>query len=219
MCGRNWAGFHPSSDRGDPARRTKARQVTWRRNFAQLDDKHRDFIGRQHIFFTASAAPDTRVNVSPRSTDTFRILGPNSVAYLDRTGSGNETSAHVKAGGRMTIMFCAFEGPPMILRLHGKGRILHRGSPDYARMLADSFDGTEPPGARQIVVLDADLVVTSCGYGVPFFEYKRERPSLDNWANAKSEAELVAYRQQKNRVSLDGLPTGLPEEEAATAAE
>ncbi len=181
--------------------------------FTALEDKHRAFIERQHIFFTASAAGDSRVNVSPRSTSCFRVLGTNTVAYLDQTGSGNETAAHALAGGRMTIMFCAFEGPPMILRLHGKGRILHRGSADYARLLADAFDGDEPPGARQIVVLESDLVVTSCGYGVPLFNYQRERPALDNWASAKSEAEMAAYRNQKNRLSLDGLPTGLPEEE------
>jgi len=183
--------------------------------FEKLEDKHRDFIARQHIFFTASAAPDTRVNISPRPTNALRILGPNTVAYLDQTGSGNETAAHIKADGRMTIMFCAFEGPPMILRLHGKGHNHFRGSPEYARLLDAHFDGTEFPGARQIVVLEADLVVSSCGYGVPFFDYKRDRPGLDNWASQKSEEELVAYRRQKNRASLDGLPTGSPEEEPA----
>ena len=183
--------------------------------FAALDDKHRAFIARQHIFFTASAAADTRVNVSPRSTDAFRVLGSNTVAYLDRTGSGNETAAHILAGGRMTVMFCAFDGPPLILRIHGKGRVLHRGTADYAALLADAFSGDEPRGARQIVVVDTDLVVTSCGYGVPLFDYQHERPSMDNWASTKSDAELAAYRQAKNRLSLDGLPTGLPEEEDA----
>ena len=181
--------------------------------YTALDDKHRSFIARQRIFFTASAAPDTRVNVSPRSTSALRVLGPNTVAYLDRTGSGNETAAHILAGGRMTIMFCAFDGPPLILRLHGKGRVLHRHTAEYDRLLADAFGGDEPRGARQIVVLDTDLVVTSCGYGVPLFDYQAERPSLDNWANAKTDDELAAYRRQKNSVSLDGLPTGLPEDE------
>lgn len=180
--------------------------------YAAIDDQHRAFIDRQRIFFTASAAPDTRVNVSPRSTNAFRVLGPNAVAYLDRTGSGNETAAHITAGGRMTIMFCAFEGPPMILRLHRKGRVLHRGTAEYDRLLADAFGGDEPRGTRQIVVLDADLVVKSCGYGVPLFDYRDERVSMDNWASTKSDAEIIAYRRDKNRVSLDGLPTGLPEE-------
>jgi len=183
--------------------------------FAALDDKHRDFIARQHVFFTASAARDTRVNVSPRSTNAFRVLGSTTVAYIDRTGSGNETSAHILAGGRVTVMFCAFDGPPTILRLHGKGRVLHRGTPEYGRLLADAFGGEEPRGARQIVVLEADLIVKSCGYGVPLFDYRQERVSMDNWASGKSDAEIVAYRRDKNRVSLDGLPTGLPEDETA----
>ncbi len=183
--------------------------------YTALDDKHRAIIDRQHIFFTASAAPDTRVNVSPRSTNAFRVLGPNTVAYLDRTGSGNETAAHITAGGRMTIMFCAVEGPPTILRLHGKGHVLHRNTPEYDRLLADAFAGEEPRGARQIVVLDTDLIVKSCGYGVPLFDYQGERVSMDNWASTKSDAEILAYRREKNRVSLDGLPTGLPEDETA----
>ena len=131
--------------------------------YAAIDDKHRAFMARQHVFFTASAAPDTRVNVSPRSTNAFRVLGPNTVAYLDRTGSGNETAAHILAGGRVTIMFCAFDGPPTILRLHGKGRVLHRNTTEYDRLLADAFARDEPRGARQIVVLDTDLIVKSCG--------------------------------------------------------
>ncbi len=180
--------------------------------FTAIDDKHRAFIARQHVFFTASAASDARVNVSPRSTDAFRVLGPNTVAYLDRTGSGNETSAHITAGGRVTIMFCAFDGPPMILRLHGKGRVLHHGTADYATLLARAFGGDEPRGARQIIVVETDLVVTSCGYGVPLFDYRQERVSMDNWASTKSDADIIAYRREKNRVSLDGLPTGLPED-------
>ena len=183
--------------------------------FTEITDKHRDFIGRQHIFFTASAAAGSRVNLSPRSADAFRVLGPNSVAYLDRTGSGNETSAHIAAGGRLTMMFCAFDGPPLILRLYGTGRIVHRGTADYARLLADAFGGAEPLGARQIIVLDVNLVQTSCGYGVPLFDYGGERPSLDNWALSKGEAGLAEYRRQNNRYSIDGLPTGLPDVEAA----
>jgi hypothetical protein len=180
--------------------------------FPELTDKLRAFIGRQHIFFTASAAPGSHVNVSPRSTSEFRLLGPLSAAYLDLTGSGNETSAHIRAGGAMTIMFCAFDGPPMILRLYGKGRIVARHTPEYERMLAEHFANGERIGARQIVVLDIDRVQTSCGYAVPSFDYVAERPSLDNWARQKGEDGLVAYRQEKNRVSIDGLPTGFVEE-------
>jgi len=179
------------------------------RQFPHLSDSHREFIGRQRIFFTASAAPGTRVNVSPRSTDAFRILGDNQVAYLDRTGSGNETAAQLLADGRLTIMFCAFEGPPLILRLYGRGRVIHRRSGDYPRLLADWFEDKEPLGARQIVMLDVDLVQTSCGFGVPLFDHVGERTQLDRWAEAKGEAGIEAFQREKNARSMDGLPTGL----------
>ena len=183
------------------------------KQFPGIEPGHRDFIARQQVFFTASAAPDARVNVSPREIGCLRVLGPNAVAYLDRTGSGNETAAHLRADGRLTIMFCAFEGSPMIMRLYGQGRVLHRGGEDYARLLAEEFAGNEPLGARQIVVLDVDLVQTSCGFGVPLFDYRGGRPSLDRWSQAKGEAGLDAYRREKNARSLDGLPTGLFEED------
>ena len=164
------------------------------------------------MFFTGSAAPGARVNISPRGTEALRVLTPNAVAYLDQTGSGNETAAHLRADGRLTLMFCAFEGPPMILRLYGRGRVLPRGGAEYARLLAAEFGGAEPPGARQIVALDVDLVQTSCGFGVPLFEYGGERASLTRWAEAKGEAWLEAYRREKNARSMDGLPTGFLDE-------
>ena len=170
-----------------------------------------DFIARQHIFFVASAAPGSRVNISPRSTDQFRVLGDNAACYLDRTGSGNETSAHLLADGRMTIMFCAVEGPPLILRLYGRGRIIPRGSDEYAGLLQAQFADTEPLGARQITWLDFDLVKTSCGYGVPLMEYTGERDTMDRWAEAKGVDGIEAYWQEKNMVSMDGLPTGFGE--------
>jgi hypothetical protein len=181
--------------------------------YERIEPKQREFIERQRVFFTASAAPGSHVNVSPKGLDALRVLGPNSLVYLDRTGSGNETSAHMLADGRLTIMFCAFEGPPMILRLYGRGRILRRGGPEYARLLASEFAGDEPVGARQMVMLDVELVQTSCGYAVPQFDYVRERPSLTNWAMKKGEAGLQVYRREKNEQSIDGLPTGFVEAE------
>lgn len=181
------------------------------KQFAEIGPAHRDFIARQRIFFTASAAPGSRINLSPKDGASLRVLGPNLAAYLDCTGSGNETSAHMLADGRLTIMVCAFEGPPMILRLYGRGRVVHRGTAEYAGLLEAEFGGAEPAGARQIVMLDVDLVQTSCGYGVPLFDYEGERPSLTRWAEAKGEEGLVTYRREKNAVSIDGLPTGLPE--------
>lgn len=179
------------------------------KQFSSIDDRLRDFIARQHIFFTASAAANSRVNVSPRETLCLRILSPNTAIYLDRTGSGNETSAHMKADGRLTIMFCAMQGPPMILRLYGRGRIIHRSLPEYRELLHAHYAGDEPLGARQIVWLDIDLVQTSCGFGVPLFSYEGERPSLDQWAKAKGPDGIEEYRREKNVLSMDGLPTGL----------
>lgn len=162
---------------------------------ATIDAECRAFIARQRIFFAASAAPGSHINLSPRPTDCFAVIDDLTVAYLDRTGSGAETAAHLRADGRLTLMFCAFDGPPNILRLYGRGESLPAG--------------TEPLGARTIVRLRVDRVQTSCGYGVPLFAYEGERPSLDNWARSKGEDGLAAYRREKNEVSIDGLPMGL----------
>jgi hypothetical protein len=182
------------------------------KQFSGIEPAHREFIERQHIFFTASAAATGRVNVSPKDCAALRLLGEHCVAYLDVTGSGNETAAHLLADGRLTLMFCAFEGAPMILRLYGRGRVLRRGSAAYREALARHFDDVERAGARQIVVLDVDRVQTSCGYGVPLFDYVEDRQTLTKWAAAKGDAGLEEYWRLKNSVSIDGLPTGLMEE-------
>jgi len=179
------------------------------KQFPKLLPEHHQFIARQHIFFTATSAGAGRINISPRGTDGLRVLGDEAVVYLDRTGSGNETAAHVRRDGRMTIMFCAVEGPPKILRLYGRGRIIARGGAEYAELLSNRFDGAEPPGVRKMVRLDFDLVQTSCGYGVPLFSYVGQRDTLDRWAAAKGKAGIEAYWQERNAVSLDGWPTGL----------
>ncbi|WP_062116022.1 pyridoxamine 5'-phosphate oxidase family protein [Aureimonas sp. AU40] len=181
------------------------------KQFPAIDERVAEFIDRQRIFFTASAAEGTRVNISPRPTDHLHRLGPNEVAYLDLTGSGSETSAHLKADGRLTIMFCAFDGPPLILRLYGSGDVAFRGSERYRAFLDAHYGGEEPLGARQVVFLAVNLVQTSCGFGVPLFEPAGERPTLDRWAAAKGEDGLRAYRQEKNLISMDGLPTGFEE--------
>lgn len=179
------------------------------KQFPQIEDSHREFIERQKIFFVASAAPTGRVNVSPKGMDALRVLGPNRVAYLDLTGSGNETSAHVEAcdDHRLTIMFCAFEGAPVIMRLYGRGTIHRRGTKEYEALLPHF---TATPGARQIVRLDIDMLQTSCGYAVPFFDYREDRPNLVRWAENKGEDGLEQYRREKNSMSLDGFPTGWP---------
>ena len=178
--------------------------------FPEIDARLEKFIAAQRIFFTATATAESRVNVSPREIGALRVLGPNDVVYLDQTGSGNETAAHLRADGRMTILFCAFDGPPRILRLYGTGRVIHRESEEFAALSAAHFPEL-PPGARQIVRLAVEIAQTSCGYGVPLFDYQGERPVLRNWAAGKSAAELEDYWRAKNRVSIDGLPTGLME--------
>lgn len=174
--------------------------------FQAIEEKHRAFIERQKMFFVASAAPKGRVNVSPKGMDCLRVLGSNEVAYLDCTGSGSETRAHLVTSDdkRLTIMFCAFEGDPVILRLYGQGQSLMRGTSDYAR-LVERFD--EMPGARQIVRLDVDLVQTSCGMGVPLYDYRQDRQSLvQYWVRHGAEG-LRKYWGLKNTRSIDGLPT------------
>jgi hypothetical protein len=182
------------------------------KDFGALTAHHRAFIAAQRMFFTASAAVGSRINISPRSTDQLRVLGDNSVVYLDRTGSGNETAAHLRADGRLTVMFCAVDGPPLILRLYGQGRVLRPDGAAYADLLATEYGGAEPLGARQMVRLDFDLVKASCGYGVPLFDYREERDTLDRWAAAKGPDGVAAYQAEKNRTSIDGLPTGLFED-------
>jgi Pyridoxamine 5'-phosphate oxidase len=181
--------------------------------YDHIEPAHAAFIAQQHIFFTASAAATGRVNISPRGADAFRVLGPDAVAYLDQTGSGNETAAHLRASGRLTIMFCGFENVPMILRLYGQGRSLWRGTPEYADLLETAYANQEPPGARQIIRLEVEMVQTSCGYGVPLFDYKEDRPTLLRWAATKGEDGVAAYWHEKNTRSIDGFDTGL-----ATAA-
>jgi hypothetical protein len=180
--------------------------------FARLNGEHRAFISRQRVFFTATAAEGARINLSPKGYDTFRILSDESVGYLDYTGSGNETAAHLLADGRMTIMFCAFDGPPLIMRLYGGGEALARGGDAYGAILQQHFAGAEPTGARQFIRLAIELVQTSCGYGVPAMAYEADRPSMRNWCETKGEAGLADYRRAKNSVSMDGLPTGLPDQ-------
>jgi hypothetical protein len=185
------------------------------KQFARIEPAHAAFIGRQHIFFTASAAATGRVNISPRESGAFRVLDPNTVAYLDQTGSGNETTAHLRQSGRLTIMFCGFENVPMILRLYGQGQSLPRGTAEYATLLATAYDNREPLGARQIIRLDVETVQTSCGYGVPLFDYKEERPTLRRWAENQGEDGLAAYRREKNILSIDGFETGVTPDQLA----
>jgi hypothetical protein len=165
-----------------------------------------DFIEAQHVFFVASAptGPGGHVNLSPKGMNTFHVLTPTRVAYVDLTGSGNETAAHLLQNGRITIMFCAFEGKPDILRLYGQGRALQPGSPDFAA-LSPHFPALA--GIRQIIVVDLTRVQTSCGFGVPILKFDSHRDTLTQWAEKKGPDGLREYRDRKNRRSIDNLPT------------
>lgn len=180
------------------------------KQFPSLDKKQCDFIADQKIFFTASATDTSRVNLSPRSTDSFRVANPNTALYLDNTGSGSETAAHLLVNNRLTIMMCSFDAAPQILRLYGQARSINRDSEEFKHLINLHFDAVTPTGARQVIFLDIDLVQTSCGFGVPFFQYKGERDTLTKWAEKKGEDGVRAYWQEKNSTSMDGLPTGLP---------
>ena len=176
------------------------------RQYRAIDDKLADFILRQPLFFVATAAADGRVNLSPKGMDSLRITGPNQVVWLNLTGSGNETAAHLRENDRMTLMFCSFDEDPKILRLYGHARCLHPDDVDW-----DAHIGRFPalPGARQLLVMEVDLLQTSCGFGVPRFDYLGEREMLRDWAEKKGEEGLKTYWRERNRVSLDGKPTGL----------
>ena len=173
-----------------------------------IKSSHREFILKQHLFFVATAplSQDGRINLSPKGLDCFRVLGDNKVAYMDLVSSGNETSAHTLENGRISFMFCSFDETPNILRLYGKGFTVLRNSPDW-ELYAPQF--TIYPSTRQIIVADIFLVQTSCGFGVPMFEYSGERDMHFEWAEKKGADGLLEYVQKNNLVSLDGLPTNI----------
>jgi hypothetical protein len=182
--------------------------------YPAISDDLSEWIGAQPLFLVATAPLDGggHINLSPKGLDSLRILGPNSAAYLDLTGSGNETSAHLLENGRITLMFCAFAGPPRIVRLYGKGKTVLPDSGEW-NALRSLFP--DHPGVRQIIVVDITRVQTSCGFGVPLMEYIGQRETLTRWAEAKGEETLVGYRAEKNRVSIDGLPAALGVEQSS----
>ncbi len=171
-----------------------------------IDDRLRAFIEAQQIYFVATApsGPGGHVNLSPKGhADTFAVLGPLRVAYLDLTGSGAETLAHIRENGRVTIMFCAFDGPPDVVRLYGRGRIVLPDDAEFGSLMA-RFQPR--PGQRTIVVVDVERVSASCGFAVPLFEYRGDRDLLQQWAARKSSTDLDEYHRTRNAESIDGLP-------------
>ncbi|MBD0301846.1 MAG: pyridoxamine 5'-phosphate oxidase family protein [Tolypothrix sp. T3-bin4] len=177
--------------------------------YSDLDASLQNFIKEQKIFFTGTAPQKGRINLSPKGIDTFRCIDNKTVAYLDLTGSGNETSAHLNKDSRMTIMFCSFSDNPLILRLYGQGKVIRPRDKQWQTF----YSLFKPlPGERQIIVLEVDSAQTSCGFGVPVYEFKEERKTLIEWANKKGEQGIYEYWEAKNLKSIDGLPTKLLED-------
>lgn len=175
------------------------------KTYEQIDDELAAWIERQRLFMVATAplAGEGHVNCSPKGGDSFRIIDPWTVLYQDLTGSGVETIAHLRENGRIVIMFCAFEGAPRIVRLHGKGAVVTPTDSDFSS-LAPSFPPN--PGTRAVIRVKVTRISDSCGYAVPLFDYKSDRDTLDRWAEAKGAENLTAYREERNAKSIDGLP-------------
>jgi len=174
--------------------------------FSSLTDQLISFIEAQKLFFVGTATADSRVNISPKGMDSLKVINENTVIWLNVTGSGNETSAHVQIDPRMTIMFTAFEGKPLILRLYGNAKVIHKNDTEWHTLykLFKPFTG-----ARQIFELDIDLVQTSCGMSVPLLDYIDERDHLTKWANNKGEDAIKEYWLENNQISIDGLATNI----------
>lgn len=172
----------------------------------QLNPDLIEFIKAQKIFFVGTAMSTGSVNVSPKGTDSFRVLANNRVLWLNLTGSGNETATHVQENNRMTIMFCAFEGDPLILRLYGKAKVYHPFDAEWQEYMA-LFPANN--GARQIFDMEIDFVQSSCGFAVPFMEYQAERDKLNKWTKKIGQKGVKEYWEKKNTKSLDGHPTGI----------
>lgn len=178
--------------------------------FESLLDKHVKFIENQHIFFVGTAASEGAVNVSPKGIDSFRVISNSKVVWLNLTGSGNETAAHILEKNRMTIMFCSLDKQPLILRLYGQATVVHPRDREWSSLLK-LFP--EYIGARQIFEVDIDFVQTSCGYAVPFYDVVGDRPTLKKWAEKRGREGVEEYWQEKNTKSLDGKDTGIFEAE------
>ena len=174
--------------------------------YNEISESLKSFIEQQKIFFVATATADGRINLSPKGGDYLRVIDETRLIWLNLTGSGNETAAHMQIHNRITIMFCSFVDNPMILRLYGKGEILHEDSPAWPGLITRFPANT---GARQIFDITIDAVQTSCGFQVPFYEYRGERDTLDKWSEKKGRDGIRQYWQETNSLSLDGLPTGI----------
>ena len=181
------------------------------KDYTEIDERIKKWIDRQTIFFVASAplAADGLINCSPKGGDTLRVLGPRRLGYVDWGGSGIETVAHLKENGRIVLMLCAFDGPPKIYRFFGKGTVVEPHDDGFEELL-----GKFPAQltVRNIVLVDVERIMDSCGYGVPEYDFRKNRDSMRNWVESKTEQDILDYRRENNRTSLDGLP-GLTDED------
>lgn len=176
------------------------------KQFDSISESHQKFIAAQSIYFVATAAATGRINLSPKGMDSFRVLEPNKVIWLNLTGSGNETAAHVLDNGRMTVMFCSFAKKPLIMRLYGQASVVHPRDDDWADLIGHFPDQL---GARQIFVLDVEMLQTSCGYAVPEMDLVGERDILTTWAEKKGGDGVKDYWREKNTETIDGFETGI----------
>ena len=172
--------------------------------FESIDDGFRGFIESQKVFFVATAAPTGRVNVAAKGMDTLRVVGPNRIVWLNLTGAENETAAHLVETPRMTLMWCSFEGKPLVLRAYGSAKVFHPRNPEWQDLIS-LFPPI--PGSRNILDFDVDLVLTSCGFAVPLFDYVGQRETLQRWAENKGPAGVREFWEARNQQSIDGLPT------------
>ena len=178
------------------------------KQFNHITDDHRGFIAAQHMFFVGTAAESGRVNVSPKGMDSLRVMGRNRVIWRNLTGSGNETAGHLLSVNRMTLMWCGFETRPLVLRVYGQATALHPRDAEFAELNAHF---PPSPGARQIFDLSVHLVQTSCGWAVPFYDYKAERDVLAEWAEKKGAAAIETHWRERNQTTIDGLPPQITE--------
>lgn len=176
--------------------------------YTKLTTRLQKFIEAQKIFFVATAPNSGRINLSPKGMDSFRVINENRVLWLNVTGSGNETAAHLLENSRITIMFCSFEKAPNILRLYGKGTEIKPNDAGWNEVVSQF---PETPGTRQIFDITIESAQTSCGMSIPFFEFKGERNDLNNWANEQGKEGIETYWENKNQESIDGLPTNILE--------
>ena len=173
------------------------------KEYTEIDDRIQGWMARQHVFFVATAAAGGHVNCSPKGLDCLRVLGARELAYVDTGGSGIETVAHLRDNGRITLMMCAFDGPPKIYRFYGRGTAVEPQDDGFDALLA-RFPAM--PAARSIIRIEIERIIDSCGYGVPLYEFRQQRDSLGNYFGKQSEDDIREYRRKRNASSLDGLP-------------